>query len=130
MDGVHAVVEGDEAAAHAGEHDVCKPSGLDVVSAETTEVLTEYQIDFPSFGVGDHLVEHGPVESCPGDPVIAIGGVEVPVLYRPPGKPLEPQGFGGFLMSFSERFPLFFPLLAYPEMYCVKGGFTTQIHIG
>ena len=41
-------------------------------------------------------------------PDMAFGQIQV--LYRPPQKPLEPQGFGGFLMPFSERFPL----LAYP----------------
>ena len=39
------------------------PTSLDVVSAEATEVFAQNQIDFPRPGIGDHLVEHGTVES-------------------------------------------------------------------
>ena len=63
VNGVHAIVESDKPAAHRREHDVRISASLDVISAETTEVFAQYQIDFPSFGVGDHLVEHRPVES-------------------------------------------------------------------
>ena len=35
VDGVHAVIESDEPAPHRREHNVCKPSGLDIISAQS-----------------------------------------------------------------------------------------------
>ena len=38
-------------------------AAFDIISAEATEVLTEYQIDFPGGGIGDKLIEARSIES-------------------------------------------------------------------
>jgi hypothetical protein len=62
VSGVHPIIEGDEPAAEARKNDVRILPAFDIISAETTEVLTEYQIDFSGGGVGDKLVEPRPIE--------------------------------------------------------------------
>ncbi len=81
VSGVHPIIEGDEPAAEAGENNVRILAAFDIISAKTTEVLAEYQIDFSGGGVSDKLIEPGPIEGRTQDPIVTVGGVEVPALF-------------------------------------------------
>lgn len=63
VNGIHTVIEGNEAAAEAGKYDIRVFSGLNVVPPQAGEVLAQYQVNLSRRGIHDHLVEPRAVES-------------------------------------------------------------------
>ena len=80
-EGVHTIVEGDEAAAEGGKHKIRVLASLDVVTAEARQVFAEYQIDLPVRRVLYQPVQPRTVKGCPAYAVITVVVIQRPALF-------------------------------------------------